>query len=154
MTSASPGWQAGMNPPSQRRPGRALEIVGIVFAFFWFWPAAAAYIVWKLMGYPGLNEARDLVERRVGGLQGFGFSGPPGGPFGGGGFSAPFGGSGNAAFDAYRRSEIERLESERRRLDEEAREFRSFVEDLKRAKDREEFDAYMARRRQNGPTTA
>ena len=28
-----------------------------------------------------------------------------------------------------------------------------FVEELKRAKDREEFDAYMARRRNSGPTT-
>ena len=35
----------------------------------------------------------------------------------------------------------------RRRLDQEAREFREFVEELKRAKDREEFDAYMAKRR-------
>jgi hypothetical protein len=46
------------------------------------------------------------------------------------------------------------LERERRRLDEEASEFRNFVEELKRAKDREEFDAYMARRRNSGPTVA
>ncbi len=68
--------------------------------------------------------------------------------------AAGFGGSGNLAFDEYRRSELERLERERRRLDEEAREFRDFVDELKRAKDREEFDAYMARRRNSGPTVA
>ncbi len=46
-----------------------------------------------------------------------------------------------------------RLEEERRRLDEEAKAFASFVEELKRAKDREEFDAFMARRR-GGPQAA
>ena len=53
------------------------------------------------------------------------------------------------------RRELERLEEERRRLDEEARAFSAFVEELKRAKDREEFDAFMAKRRadNNGPTT-
>ncbi|MFL5203209.1 MAG: DUF2852 domain-containing protein, partial [Microvirga sp.] len=63
-----------------------------------------------------------------------------------------FASTGNAAFDDYRRSELERLEEERRKLDEEARDFRNFVEELKRAKDREEFDAYMAKRRGNGTT--
>ena len=43
---------------------------------------------------------------------------------------------------------------ERRKLDEEARDFRNFVEELKRAKDREEFDAYMAKRRSPGNGTA
>ncbi|NNC01144.1 DUF2852 domain-containing protein, partial [Corallococcus exiguus] len=47
--------------------------------------------------------------------------------------------------------ELQRLEEERRRLDEEARAFRSFVEELKRAKDRDEFDAFMAKRRNEKP---
>jgi hypothetical protein len=49
---------------------------------------------------------------------------------------------------------LARLEEERRKLDEEARAFRGFVEELKRAKDREEFDAFMAKRRadRNGTT--
>ena len=63
------------------------------------------------------------------------------------------GGTGNLAFDEYRQGEVARLEAERRRLDEEAQAFGAFVEDLKRAKDREEFDAFMARRRAEGPTT-
>ena len=67
----------------------------------------------------------------------------------------PFGfaGSGNAAFDEYRRRELERLEEERRRLVEEAKAFAEFVEELKRAKDREEFDAFMQKRRGNGQTS-
>lgn len=65
-----------------------------------------------------------------------------------GSFRAPsFGGTGNSAFDEYRRAELQRLEEERRRLDEEAKAFGAFVEELKRAKDREEFDAFMNRRR-------
>lgn len=153
MTSASAGWQSGVPHCSGPRGSRrALEIVGIVFGFFWFWPLAAAYIAWKVMGYPGLSDARSLVERGADNLRATPFRGPGfgGNPFAGAPF-AGFSGSGNAAFDAYRRGEIERLERERRRLDDEAREFRSFVEDLKRAKDRDEFDAYMAKRRQDGP---
>jgi hypothetical protein len=59
-------------------------------------------------------------------------------PARGSGF-AMWGGSGNAAFDAYRRSELTRLE-------EEEREFRSFLERLRRARDKEEFDRFMAER--------
>jgi len=55
--------------------------------------------------------------------------------------------TGNFAFEEYRRRELERLEAERRRLDDEARALAEFVEELKRAKDREEFDAFMARSR-------
>lgn len=156
MTTATPGWQAGMHTRSEttsrpRGSRRALEIVGIVFTFFYFWPAAAAWIAWKILGYPGLQDAKAMAADRASELRGYCFGGSARGPFAGGGFSPDFGRTGNAAFDEYRRTEIDRLERERKRLDDEAREFRSFVDDLKRAKDREEFDAYMARRRQDGP---
>ncbi|MCW5712986.1 MAG: DUF2852 domain-containing protein [Bauldia sp.] len=58
--------------------------------------------------------------------------------------------SGNLAFDEYRKSELKRLEEERRRLDEERAEFEAYVQNLRRAKDQEEFDRFMAARR-NGP---
>jgi len=61
--------------------------------------------------------------------------------------------SGNVAFDEYRRSELKRLEEERRRLDEERAEFEAYVQNLRRAKDQEEFDRFMAARRSGpGPT--
>jgi hypothetical protein len=141
-------WNAGAQRRCGRRPRRGLEIAGIVLGFIWFWPLALAYLVWKLMGYPKFDEAksylRDNFSRTVDDL--FGSRGPAGG------FGA--GGTGNAAFEEYRRNELRRLEEERRKLDEEARAFRDFVEELKRAKDREEFDAFMAKRRSdpNGPT--
>ncbi|MEE1655550.1 DUF2852 domain-containing protein [Microvirga sp. CF3062] len=151
--SASAAWNAGPHAgPWEnrtnrrgRKPGRGLEIAGIILGFIFVWPLALAYLVWKMCGYPKYDEAksffRDTFGRARDDLASRGAAG-----FGG------FASTGNAAFDDYRRSEIERLEEERRKLDEEARDFRNFVEELKRAKDREEFDAYMAKRRGNGPT--
>jgi hypothetical protein len=145
--ASSSGWNAGAaatQAPSQTRSSRRpLEIVGLVFMFLYFWPLAVAYLVWKFMGYPVPQELRRTVEEAfLNPLRNMRWGAP-----------SAFTGTGNLAFDEYRRSELERLERERRRLDEEASEFRTFVEDLKRAKDREEFDAYMARRRNSGPTT-
>jgi len=60
-----------------------------------------------------------------------------------------FASSGNAAFDDYREETI-------RRLEEEQREFREFLERLRKAKDKSEFDQFMAERRTaptTGPTT-
>jgi hypothetical protein len=48
--------------------------------------------------------------------------------------------SGNRAFDDYRSETL-------RRLEEEQREFRDFLERLRFAKDKTEFDAFMAERR-------
>lgn len=56
--------------------------------------------------------------------------------------------SGNEAFDDYREQAL-------RRLEEEQREFQAFLERLRKARDKEEFDAFMAERRQrpaNGTT--
>jgi len=121
---------------------RGLEILGIVLAFFFFWPLALAYLVWKFMGYPVPNEAKAFFEKNFSRLS-EGFRPRP-----------HFSSTGNFAFDEYRRRELERLEEERRRLEEEARGFAEFVEELKRTKDRDEFDAFMARRRGAAPTGA
>jgi hypothetical protein len=61
-----------------------------------------------------------------------------------------FSNSGNAAFDEYRRAELAKLDEMRRKLEEEQRAFRDFVEKLRRAKDQEEFDRFMAERRTAG----
>jgi len=58
----------------------------------------------------------------------------------GGGWFAPSS-SGNVAFDDYRSETLKRLE-------EEQREFREFLGRLRFAKDRAEFDQFMAQRRQ------
>lgn len=50
-------------------------------------------------------------------------------------------GSGNRTFDEYRKQTLSKLEAEQR-------EFQSFLEQLRAARDKAEFDAFMAQRRQ------
>lgn len=61
------------------------------------------------------------------------------------------GSSGNAAFDAYKKTQLERLEAERRKLEEEQKAFAEHLTKLRRAKDQDEFDRFMAER---NPTKA
>ena len=53
-------------------------------------------------------------------------------------------GSGNVAFDEYREETL-------RKLDEEQREFRDYLDKLRSAKDRAEFDQFMSERRNRPP---
>jgi hypothetical protein len=53
--------------------------------------------------------------------------------------------SGNRAFDEYRSETLRRLEDEQR-------EFKEFLERLRFAKDRSEFDQFMAERRNRPPS--
>ncbi len=133
--ASTAGWQAGPTRSCMRPPRRGLEIAGIILGFIFVWPLALAYLAWKLMGYPVPTEWKAYVDRNISFLSGLGRSQPAAPP------------TGNRAFDEYRARELARLEEERRRLDEEAHAFAEFVEELKRAKDREEFDAFMAKRR-------
>jgi len=55
--------------------------------------------------------------------------------------------TGNAAFDAYREETL-------RRLEEEAEEFQTFLERLRKARDKAEFDQFMAERGAIGPRPA
>jgi Protein of unknown function (DUF2852) len=54
--------------------------------------------------------------------------------------------TGNVAFDDWRDGELNRLAEERRKLDEMREEFDSYARELRRAKDKEEFDRFMAAR--------
>jgi hypothetical protein len=53
----------------------------------------------------------------------------------------------DAAFNEWRTAELARLDEERRKLDEAQREFAEYSDAIRRAKDREEFDRFMAERR-------
>jgi hypothetical protein len=55
--------------------------------------------------------------------------------------------TGNVAFDDWRKAEIDRIEEERRKLDEMREEFDSYARELRRAKDQEEFDRFMRDRK-------
>lgn len=67
--------------------------------------------------------------------------------------ATPFSSTGNVAFDDWRKAELERLDEERRRLDEMRADFDAYARELRRAKDQEEFDRFM-RDRRNAPANA
>jgi hypothetical protein len=134
--ASTAGWTAERSRPCGRSPRKGLEIAAIILGFIFVWPLALAYLAWKLMGYPVPKEWKGFVEKNFSFLSTGTASARP-----------AYSSTGNFAFDEYRRRELERLEEERRKLDEEAQVFAEFVEELKRAKDREEFDAFMAKRR-------
>ncbi|WP_026480370.1 DUF2852 domain-containing protein [Ahrensia sp. 13_GOM-1096m] len=54
--------------------------------------------------------------------------------------------TGNVAFDDWRDAELARLHEERMKLDEMRAEFDDYSRELRRAKDQEEFDRFMAKR--------
>lgn len=124
------------------RPGwTPLTIALMVLGFVVFWPlglAMLAYIIW--------GDRIPEFRRNASGMRDdFRRS------FGGCGWKARRDyargqDSGNSAFDDYRAAELRRLDEERRRLDEERAEFESFVQNLRRARDQEEFDRFKTER--------
>lgn len=147
-STSSSSWATGSACRSGPFPRKSLEIGAIVVGFVYWWPVGLALVAWKFAGYPAFAEMRDMARR--------GFSGGADGSRPASRFARAFeaanrrGGTGNAAFDDYRRTELDRLEAQRRALQEESRAFAAFVEELKRARDREQFDAFMAKRRTEG----
>lgn len=144
--SGRPGWGG---PPRDmrwqthewRRSCHPASILVIIAGFIVWWPlglAALAYTFWsrKMGCWSDDGRFADKMERmqwkmermrdRMDGRgRGFGFWGPS---------------SGNRAFDDYRMETL-------RRLEEEQKEFRDFLGRLRQAKDKEEFDAFMAQHR-------
>ncbi len=127
-----------------------VELVAMILGFVFFWPIGLAILVFKLCGGQFPRFAGTEWQ-----------SGPWAGGtawarnFWGGGTSSgwqPWSGlrGSNEAFEEYKRSTLERLEAERRKLAEEERAFADFLRELRRARDREEFDRFMQARRQQG----
>jgi Protein of unknown function (DUF2852) len=136
----------------------AFEIIAMVLGFIVFWPIGLAILFYKFWqsrhGGPDLQtfaadrwqDARTMMSSNAawGSSWGCGHSARAS-RFS----SAP---TGNAAFDEWRKVELARLEEERRKLDEAQREFAEYVEAIRRAKDREEFERFMSERRSARPT--
>jgi hypothetical protein len=106
--------------------GLAWAVVWIAFALFWLvWPLVllvVAGIAWRRQAR-GWQRAQQMSPE---GQQRRAFSE-----------------SGNAAFDAYRAETVQRLDEERAR-------FGEYLERLRKAKDKEAFDRYVAERRGAG----
>ena len=130
-------------PPNDDRVSYQMRspwhIVLIVLGFLVWWPVGLAALFFTLgsrkMGCfdrhgrfeNKMERMQYKMERMRGRMERRGF------PFGGFGPST----SGNRAFDEYRTETL-------RRLEEEQVEFRDFLDRLRHAKDKEEFDAFMA----------
>lgn len=123
----------------------AFEIMAMVLGFIVFWPIGLAILGYKF--WQRKNGGDDLQTfaaskwREARGAM----AGAPwaqGGPWSGARFS-----SGNAAFDEWKTAELARLEQERRKLEEAHREFADYMDNVRKAKDREEFDRFMNERR-------
>jgi len=119
--------------------GKPAWIAVMILGFWFWWPlglATLAFIYWsKRMSCwsHGMDRWEQKVERMRSKVGGDWWRNAPS--------------SGNRAFDEYR---IETL----RRLEEEQNEFRAFLERLRHAKDKAEFDQFMSERRsrpQGGP---
>jgi hypothetical protein len=137
------------------REAVVLHILFVVLAFHFWWPlglAALAFVIlrrraWRRMAYSGgpemfgwANANGDRMERRVARAQekvGRAMARAEG--YCGGAMNRTSA-SGNHAFDEYRGATLKRLEDEQR-------EFHGFLGQLRAAKDRAEFDAFMADRR-------
>ncbi|RBP00925.1 uncharacterized protein DUF2852 [Roseiarcus fermentans] len=136
----------------------AFEIVAMVLGFIVFWPIGLAVLGYKYWqgrsGGPDLQSfvsdkwqgARTMMSENSTSQTSFWNCGSA--MKRASRFYQPA--TGNMAFDEWRAAELARLDEERRKLDDAQREFSEYVEELRRAKDREEFERFMAERRAKG----
>ena len=122
--------------------GRPAWIALMVIAFIVFWPiglAILAYLLWsgRMMGC-GRHDLDRWRERAIARFERRRERWERRGSCWGA--HRPLRTTGNRAFDEYRAEAL-------RRLEEEAQEFQSFLERLRMAKDRAEFDDFMRERR-------
>ena len=130
------------------------EVIAMVLGFIVFWPIGLAILGYKAWqrrsGGPDLQtfatnkmqDARTMMASNSSWASSWGCGGAAKSASS---FYSPS--TGNVAFDEWRKAELARLDEERRKLDEARREFSEYVEELRRAKDREEFERFMAERR-------
>jgi hypothetical protein len=124
--------------------GRPAWIGLMVVSFILFWPlglAVLAFLLWSgRMGCTGRSgmwggeDRRERFERKMERMR------ERFGAWNSSQQGSGFPSTGNRAFDEYREETLKRLENE-------ARDFRSFLERLRMAKDKAEFDQFMADRR-------
>jgi hypothetical protein len=116
-----------------------LTVIAMIGGFAIWWPIGLAVLAWIIWGDRfDRRSARDAFQRMKGEFGGFARSNTAWSPS-----------TGNSAFDTYKAETLRRLDEERRRIDEEARAFSEFMTNLRRARDQEEFDRFMADRRRN-----
>jgi Protein of unknown function (DUF2852) len=139
---------------SEKKRWSAAEIGTMVGGFIVFWPLGLGALGLKLFrgemwtgasdGVPPWSAYKSWKDKNPDSFKGFTSPNWKQG--------STSQGSGNAAFDAYKKEQLERLEAERRKLDEEQKAFGEYLEKLRCAKDQDEFDRFMGER--NAPKPA
>jgi hypothetical protein len=138
---SSPFWPRGGAEQGRMPCGRwwtlgPVAFVGMILGFIFFWPIGLAILFYNLWSRKGqAMPIFQMMERA--------FDRSPFSPTG----------TGNMAFDDWRRAELERIERERQKLMEAEREFAAFSDELRRARDREEFERFMQARRNDSAAT-
>ena len=97
--------------------GKGAWIAAMVLGFIFFWPVGLAllmYMIWSKRMFSGSSCANRRSRS----------------------FTMPTRTTGNAAFDAYKADTLRRLEDEQEKFEE-------FLERLREAKDKSEFDQFM-----------
>ena len=125
--------------------GRPAWIALMILGFAVWWPlglATLAFIIgsgrmscWNYHGVDRWQRKMERMQEKMDRMRG---------KMGGGDWWGHSPSSGNHAFDEYRTETL-------RRLEEEQREFRNFLDRLRHAKDKGEFDQFMAERRNRPP---
>jgi hypothetical protein len=143
--SSSARQNDGSNGPGywHGKPWKPVEILVMVLGFIMYWPIGLAVLGWKFWqkksGYPGdiISFAREKWGNWANWTRGSDRLGYVG--------AASYGmrSTGNRAFDEWRATELARLEEERQKLVAAEREFAEFMENLRHARDREEFERFM-----------
>ena len=113
------GWFARAEAWLDER-GKGAWIAAMVFGFIFVWPvglAILAYMIWSKRMFNSSCRSRAMAHRS----------------------SHSFKTSGNTAFDSYKADMLKRLEDEQHA-------FETFLERLRDAKDKSEFDAFMDER--------
>jgi uncharacterized protein DUF2852 len=138
-----------MNTSALIRPAWTPATIALmVIGFMVFWPlgfAMLAYIIWgdRLDGFKrDVNRATDGI-----------FAGCRRGSDKAARWGHGSTRTGNVAFDDWREKELERLNEERRKLDEMLTQFDEYARELRRAKDQDEFDRFMANRNKSTAPT-
>jgi Protein of unknown function (DUF2852) len=145
-----PGWEHWRG----RHNAKPLWIAAMVLAFIFWWPIGLALLFFGLwsnrVGFWGCGSRYGVWQGgwQRNGWQQQGDGGPPPPWAAWKGFwcggDRPSASSGNHAFDEYRAETLRRLEDEQK-------EFASFLDRLRFAKDKAEFDQFMTERRNRPP---
>lgn len=132
-----------MNQSALIRPDwTPATIAMMVLGFVVFWPLGLAMLAYIIFGERLKTFKKDANDTVDGVFSSF--------KRGGRNRYRPSFGTGNVAFDDWRDAELARLDEERRKLDEMREQFNSYVRELRRAKDQDDFDRFMRERNSGG----